>query len=347
MPCKFITMNKTRNVKLKLNEEEMEEVSEHSYLGTLVSRNGERVSEMKKRISQSKSVANEIVQICKLPEMSSIRLKYVKMLINTCLDSKIKYGCALWKIHKSSKIRDDLDRIKPNILKRVLEVPNSTPAAAIQYEFGINNLSFDISMEKIILAIETMKRNDNRITKQLLKSCMEMKMPGFCNEVFEICENFKIDLDELMKQSNVRNALKKIMTKIQHDNLLTKMLLSSKMSKIILYGFQFNGKCKRYVKELDFNDARAVFMARYRMLPTKTNFPGRWTNNLLCNICGKLDVDEHIFTCPGYKDIIDNDIKFDMLWNKDILENMEMMKRITNDIKKWIKRMEEIQELKI
>ena len=64
--CKAVCMNKKRDVELILNGEVIEQVKEHIYLGSVVSKNGERVADMKSRISGSKSVANEIVQICKL-----------------------------------------------------------------------------------------------------------------------------------------------------------------------------------------------------------------------------------------------------------------------------------------
>ena len=105
-------------------------------------------------MKQNISVANEIEQICKETELSTLRLKYVKLLISSCLDSKIRFGSALWNILENKKITKDLNKIKPSLLKRVMEIPQSTPSVAIQYEFGINNLELDILSEKVILAIE-------------------------------------------------------------------------------------------------------------------------------------------------------------------------------------------------
>ena len=57
------------------------------------------------------------------------------------------------------------------------------------------------------------------------------------------------------------------------------------MDGVILEGFLFNGKMKKYLTELNFEEARGIFMARYRMWPTKVNYPGRW-NGVSCNVCG-------------------------------------------------------------
>ena len=70
---------------------------------------------MSDRICSSNSVVNEIEQIyiCKTPDLSNVRLSYVKLLINSCLDSKIKYVSALWNVLKYKSSQEKLDKIKP------------------------------------------------------------------------------------------------------------------------------------------------------------------------------------------------------------------------------------------
>ena len=74
------------------------------------------------------------------------------------------------------------------------------------------------------------------------------------------------------------------------------------MDQVLLAGFKFDGSMQPYLQGLDFVDARAIFMSRYRMWPTKSNFPGRWSGTC-CNVCGFEDTDEHVFSCAGYIDL--------------------------------------------
>ena len=111
---------------VSLNNQEMEQVKEHVYLGTLISANGERFSEMKSRINKSNSVANEIEQICKCTELSNVRLRYVMLLIMSCLDRKVKFGCEVWDVTKYQTYQDKLNGLKVNLVKRVLQLPKST-----------------------------------------------------------------------------------------------------------------------------------------------------------------------------------------------------------------------------
>ena len=121
-------------------------------------------------------------------------------------------------------------------------------------------------------------------------------------------------LDKLISRSDLR-FLKKKVVGIQAAELLKRMMVSSKMDKVIFSGFCFDGSMMRYLSELNLKHARAIFMSRYRMWPTKANYPGRW-KDCLCNVCGMKDTDYHIFRCPGYSDIIKGQFTFDIFWDK-------------------------------
>ena len=203
------------------------------YLGTLISSNGERFAEMKSRIAKSNSVSNEIEQICKTPELSIIRLKYVKLLLTACLDSTIKFGSALWNVTKYKSTQSDLNGIKTNLLKRVLQLPSSTPSVAVQYEFGINDLTLDILMEKIILAVETLKLDENRLSRRIFEAMFRKQIPGFCSEVVEACSIVGVSIEMLVAVKDVRQVLKKKIMEIQSGELLKRMILSSKMDRVM------------------------------------------------------------------------------------------------------------------
>jgi hypothetical protein len=259
------------------------------------------------------------------------------------LDRKIKYGCALWNITKYKSSSEKLDKIYPNLLKRVLQIPQSTPSSAVQFEFGVNDLSLEILMEKIILASKNLQYDDKRISKQLLKVMINKNVPGFCSELKEACNIFGVSIDELSEKRNIRIFLNKKLVLMQSGELVKRMLVSSKMDNTLLNEFCFNGNMMPYLRKLSFQEARAIFVARYRMWSTKKNFPGRWIN-LQCNICGRDDTDEHIFMCPGFRDLVDG-VTYNMYWDKDSLEDSESLKVMADTAMQINKRLELIQKL--
>ena len=286
----------------------------------------------------------KLEQICKTTELSDIRLCYVKMLATSCLDSKVKFGSALWNVMKYKSIRDKLNGLKTCLLKRVLQLPSSTPCVAIQYEFGVNDLTLDILMEKIILAVETLKLDENRISRRILEAMIVKNIPGFCSELAEACSLVGVSIEKLLSANDVRQVLKKRIIEIQSGELLKRMILSSKMDRVMISGFQYDGSQKKYLYELNFWQARAIFMSRYRMWPTKDNFPGRWKGTD-CNCCGHKDTDEHIMVCPGYTDIVNGKFEFGVFWNEEVLNDTEKLKGIADSVLLLLERIENVQNL--
>ena len=119
--------------------------------------------------------------------------------------------------------------------------------------------------------------------------------------------------DAILKRNrmDIRNALKKKIIVIQKERLVQKMLTESKADRILLTGFCFDGKMKSYLRELPFQEARAIFMLRARMLPTKDNFRGRWGYE--CSFCSSPETDMHLFSCAGYSDLLEG-VEFDIFF---------------------------------
>ena len=96
--------------------------------------------------------------------------------------------------------------------------------------------------------------------------------------------------------------------------------------------------------ELDFVHARAVFMVRYRMLPTKCNFPNQWKGEG-CNVCGFEDSDSHLFACPGYADLVCDDVWYSMFWDEEILNDSIKLRKAAAVVISLIERLETVQEM--
>ena len=86
-------------------------------------------------------------------------------------------------------------------------------------------------------------------------------------------------------------------------------------------------------------------MMRYRMIPTKANFPGRWCGTL-CNVCNFEDTDEHLFHCPGYQDLLHDGVYYKMFWDDKVLNDTVLIKKAACSILGMIERLKEIQGLK-
>ena len=145
--CKLLYLN-CESEPVELDGNILEVVEETEYLGTKVEDSGSSKKDMINRIKECKGVLNEIVEVLKLPGLSTIRLQYSEMLLGSCFKMKFKHGCEVWDFFNEGS-RSLVNKLIPDTIKRILELPRSTPTLAIQYEFGVIDLDLEVEMERI------------------------------------------------------------------------------------------------------------------------------------------------------------------------------------------------------
>ena len=193
------------------------------------------------------------------------------------------------------------------------------------------------------MAVEVYQREGERIEKQLLKNLMVKNVHGFCQEVKEAIKLLKVDcFDELVKVKDIRKHLKKKLIKIQGNEIMRRMTLGSKTDELLLNNFQYNGKIKKYLVDLKFDEAKVIFLFRTRMFPTRANYPGRWSS-IDCKFCGNIDNDKHLFRCPGYVDLMSQDTNYEMFFKIDHF-NVKEMEKAAKCLLKIKDRLEKIQD---
>jgi hypothetical protein len=311
--CKIICANCDEEEEIKLNEVVLEIVMEHVYLGTLIAKKG-RLSDLLKRINDCQGVLNEIVEICKTGGIGQIRLQFMSLLVDMCFKSKFKHGCELWD-EFSSKNRGTVNALIPNTIKRIMQMPRSTPSNAVLHDFGGVDLEWDVRIERVLLAVQVMQMDENRIAKKLFEKMYEKKVPGFCTQISVDLNELRVGtLHELSLLKDPRAMLKERVVEIQRSVLVEKMAKASKTDDLML-NFSYDGKMKPYLRDLPFEEARIIFMYRARMFPTKSNFKHRWSEMSDCIFCGKSETDEHLFSCCGYEDLCVGSMTHQMLFH--------------------------------
>ena len=254
--CKIICANCTED-EVKLNDVVLEMVVEHIYLGTLIARKG-RLSDLLKRIADCQGVLNEIAEICKTGGIGRIRLQFMSLLIDMCFKSKFKHGCEVWD-EFSGKNSSTINTLIPNTIKRIMQMPRSTPGDAVMHDFGGFDLEWDVRVERVLLATQVMEMEDDRIAKKLFVKMYEKKVPGFCTQLDVDMDKLGVTLQEIMQEKEPRVALKKKVIQLQKTVLMERMVKCSKTDGMLLH-LNYDGKCRPYLLDLPFEEPRIVFM---------------------------------------------------------------------------------------
>ena len=303
--CKVMLQNLVESGDVILDGEILEIVKEHKYLGTIVESSGGRAKDVQKRISDCKGVLNEIqiVELCKTEAVGSYRFKYMSTLLNSCFLKKFEHGCEVWGVLTKKDILM-INRLLPQTIKRVLELPRSTPTNAVKHDFGVVDLTNEVELERVLLAVNVLGMSDERIAKRLLNPMLTKEVPGYCSQLTVILQKYQLSLSDLVDVTKAREICKEKIVRYEKIMLQQSMMTASKTDAILL-NFAFDGKMMKYLQELPFLEGRIIFMFRCRMFPTRVNFPERWSSELKCIFCSCLDTDEHLFSCMGYLDIME------------------------------------------
>merc|ERR1711962_838845 len=124
-------------------------------------------------------------------------------------------------------------------------------------------------------------------------------------------------------KNHIKNEIKKI-----NDQEIKEKVKEGKKTKIM---YEYN---KKYIENLHYEEARAIFMMITRMIDVKANFKNKY-RNIECEICKVEESVEHLFKCQKYHDLNEK-IKGETL--QEVLRNNKE-EDIARIIKEIIRRM--------
>lgn len=103
-------------------------------------------------------------------------------------------------------------------------------------------------------------------------------------------------------------------------------------------------KVGNYMENMNFEDAKIIFMIRSKMLDVKGNYKNKYEPNLKCELCQEeTENQDHIVKCRSYEDIMEN------LHGKESMKEVmrqNKMQTIAKKIKESMKRREFINNIR-
>merc|ERR1712240_725378 len=148
---------------------------------------------------------------------------------------------------------------------------------------------------KLQYYIDFQNRDENKLEVQM-KKLQQSKNMSYEREINELKEKYKIEIrlkgENPTKTKNyIKNEIKKI-----NDQEIKEKVKEGKQTKIM---YEYNNK---YIENLHYEEARAIFMIITRMIDVKANFKNKY-RNIECEICKVEENTEHLFKCQKYLDL--------------------------------------------
>ena len=122
--------------KLLVHEEEMGVSVAEKYLGDIICKDGSNTKNIKSRTAKAMGTISDIKNILKVLRLGSYEFEMAMILRESMFLSALLLNAETWQNLTKENI-EDLEIIDRTLIKRILEVPDSTPSASLYLGFGI------------------------------------------------------------------------------------------------------------------------------------------------------------------------------------------------------------------
>ena len=170
----------------------------------------------------------KILASCGNEVFRKIQLKALLRMHNACTMSTMLTNCETWVLNKGE--REKLERIELWALKKILDVPKTTPTPAVWYITGSLTTSILIDKRQLLYLKTILDRPEQDPTRQML-NCMEGDDIGWANQIDKKLEKYNISYS----WNEIRN-----MKFSQWKRLVT--MSTEKMNKEKLINMCYNGE---------------------------------------------------------------------------------------------------------
>ena len=153
---KVMQINGRNDQRIKVNDEQVDDVEEFLYLGALLDKEGGATKDIQQRLSKAEQTFYRLRRIW---NSSEIRRKTKIQLFKTIVRAVLMYGCEAWKLTKTEAKK--LDAFQYKCMKRILRIRwlRTISHQQIQETTGVNRTSGEIRRRRWNWIEHIMRKN--------------------------------------------------------------------------------------------------------------------------------------------------------------------------------------------
>ena len=314
----------------------VEETKEYPYVGLWINQNGNLSSHIQCIKQKVKSSLTELMNTGHESKvgMEAIRVK-LKLYSSTTIHAMV-YRLEVWE-GTTPKEYQEFERIQANCLRKILNLPCSTPYIGILMETGFWPVEQYVWYRKLMLYHNIIHSKDTRLSKIIWQQQYKYNMPHSFNSNVQILGKY---LEVNCHPSHVALVLKSQWKKLVKESINKYTLekfqpMLQSMTKVrFLKRDQLERKL--YVEKCSSYLTQKIMLVRLNMNKTKENFRGKQDNSK-CRLCSKdKETTEHLLGCSAMgTNTIDttylNQVDDIQMW-KEIVDRVERFERAIDEL---------------
>ena len=294
------------------------------YLGDIIDSSGKNNNNIENRIKMGhgkiKQILDYLDDIC----FGKHHFVIAKILRETIFLNSILQNSEAWYSVSKNNI-NELEKIDNILLKKIFEIPSSTPSAFLHLELGTLPVRFILMVRRLTFLQYILKEEGNTLIHSFLVAQIEHPIKGDWWEQAQqdLAEtNINLSLAEIRNMSveSFKKKVKKCVNDLAFNWLITEKQRSKKTENIDYSSLSIQDYLKS--GNLNIQQRKLLTHLRGKMVNVKTNY-SKMHNNLLCLLCSQKgyifeESQEHILQCLSlcktndihagteYRDIFEN-----------------------------------------
>ena len=337
-PTKCFNIHVGKNIEqccsLKVHETIMNKKDHETYLGDVISSNGNNEKNIESKANQGVGAVSQIFAMVSQVSLGHFYFEIALMLRDAILVSKLVASSEVWYSIKKQEYKK-LESIDEMVLRRMFNVQCSTPKESLFLETGKMTVEHIIKMRRVMYWWHVVNLDKSEV---LHKFYIAQKLNKSKDDWVEQLEKDKADLDLNLEDEEIISIKKeqfRNIVKNRIEKFAAKYLMQLKRSHSKTEHLTFNGfKPAEYLisNNLTSKEVQILFQLRTRMVDVKGNFSSAHSNNMWCKLCLLfVETQQHLLECPVLrirtKNLIDfKEADYQMIFGN--LKNQEKIAKI-------------------
>jgi hypothetical protein len=324
----MVIKDKEHNTKITMGDMELGVTDRYKYLGEIIN-NKRNIKDHTIEIRRkAEGALQTILTIAGDPCLKKIEMEVIWKLVETCIIPIIVYSGETWDTNKTEM--NNVNRILDNILKRLLMVPTTTPREALYEEINILDIEHTIMRNRINMHCR-MERTKNEMLQEIL-NIQDQK--AWVNITEKMEEDLNLQ-DIIYRPVREGKIMIKVQTAMKMKEVISKGAEKKTKVEYLIRNKNTSNSYERpaYIQKLNRFEVSIIFKARTRMLDTKNNFRGKYTD-IKCRACGiEKETQEHVLErCPNIHKDENNRVTTQDIFSEDVEELKRTAKKIASTI---------------
>ena len=308
-------------------------VEEIVYLGDVFNTKGNNDGLIKDRVRRATKAMISISSLVKETNLGIYEVQVWLLLYRSLFLSTVLFNSQAWSGIRKKDI-EQLQIVQLKFLKRILNLPSSTPNSFLFLELGVLPIEKEIHKRQLMYLHRILTMSEEDPVRQMFTNLVEFTDKGESNwwsqvKPFLVKYNLPQSLDEIKNLSKVtfKGMVNKAVATTAFEELKAECGSLKKTADLSYDTFKLQG----YLSKLFPNQARVIFKGRCKTLDIKTHNTYMYREDTACRGCGiENETLEHVLNC-GHEECLTLDLsRIDTDSDNVVTKLIQAVNRITS-----------------